>query len=53
MTKEPGYQEHIAIKKEAKRLSRRPTATQGCVCPPGAERTCQGPLCPRQKWIVS
>lgn len=20
----------------------------GCVCPPGAEKTCQGPLCPRR-----
>lgn len=24
------------------------TASQGCICPPGAERTCQGPLCPRK-----
>lgn len=23
-------------------------ATRGCVCPPGAEATCRGPLCPRQ-----
>jgi hypothetical protein len=23
-------------------------APHGCVCPPGAERTCQGPGCPRQ-----
>ncbi len=22
--------------------------SQGCVCPPGAEATCRGPLCPRQ-----
>lgn len=21
---------------------------QGCVCPPGAEATCKGPLCPRR-----
>lgn len=20
----------------------------GCICPPGAEATCKGPLCPRQ-----
>lgn len=24
------------------------TVTMGCVCPPGAERTCRGNLCPRQ-----
>ena len=24
------------------------TPTRGCVCPPGAEKTCQGALCPRQ-----
>lgn len=28
----------------------------GCVCPPGSEATCRGPLCPRnppmtQKWV--
>lgn len=22
--------------------------TQGCICPPGSERTCRGPMCPRQ-----
>lgn len=22
--------------------------SQGCVCPPGAEKTCRGPLCPRR-----
>lgn len=22
--------------------------TQGCICPVGAEKTCQGPLCPRR-----
>lgn len=22
--------------------------TQGCVCPPGSEATCQGSFCPRQ-----
>lgn len=21
---------------------------QGCICPPGTERTCEGPLCPRR-----
>lgn len=21
----------------------------GCICPPGAEKTCEGPLCPRRK----
>lgn len=21
---------------------------QGCICPPGSERTCQGALCPRR-----
>ena len=21
---------------------------RGCVCPPGSEKTCRGPLCPRQ-----
>lgn len=20
----------------------------GCICPPGSEKTCQGPLCPRR-----
>lgn len=25
-----------------------PTTTMGCVCPAGAEKTCQGPLCPRR-----
>lgn len=20
----------------------------GCICPPGAEKTCEGPLCPRR-----
>jgi hypothetical protein len=20
----------------------------GCICPPGAEKTCQGPMCPRR-----
>lgn len=24
------------------------SAAQGCVCPPGAEKTCQGALCPRR-----
>lgn len=23
-------------------------ASHGCVCPPGAEKTCAGPLCPRK-----
>jgi hypothetical protein len=23
-------------------------ASHGCVCPAGAEKTCQGPLCPRK-----
>lgn len=22
---------------------------QGCICPPGAEQTCQGAMCPRRK----
>lgn len=30
-----------------------PAAIQGCVCPIGAEATCKGPLCPRQKWVVT
>lgn len=25
----------------------------GCVCPPGAEATCKGPLCPRQPIITA
>ena len=25
----------------------------GCICPPGSERTCQGPLCPRRPISVS
>lgn len=25
--------------------------TQGCICPPGAEKTCQGPMCPRRPMI--
>lgn len=24
----------------------------GCICPPGAERTCQGLTCPRQRFRV-
>ncbi len=24
------------------------SVTQGCICPPGAEKTCQGPTCPRK-----
>lgn len=23
---------------------------QGCICPPGAEKTCQGGMCPRRPW---
>ena len=23
-------------------------AQRGCVCPPGSEATCRGPMCPRQ-----
>lgn len=26
----------------------KPVATQGCICPPTAERTCQGMMCPRK-----
>jgi hypothetical protein len=26
---------------------------QGCVCPPGAEKTCKGALCPRRERHVS
>lgn len=22
--------------------------SHGCICPPGSEKTCQGPLCPRR-----
>lgn len=29
-------------------LSEPRLATVGCICPPGAEKTCQGPLCPRK-----
>jgi hypothetical protein len=25
-----------------------PLAGHGCICPPGAEATCKGPLCPRR-----
>jgi hypothetical protein len=25
---------------------------QGCICPAGAEKTCQGPLCPRRPMIT-
>ena len=25
-------------------------AQHGCICPPGAEKTCQGPTCPRRPW---
>jgi len=25
---------------------------RGCICPPGSEKTCQGPLCPRRGAIV-
>lgn len=25
-----------------------PPIPQGCICPPGAELTCQGPFCPRR-----
>ena len=24
------------------------TTSQGCICPPTSERTCQSPLCPRK-----
>jgi hypothetical protein len=34
-------------------LPKAPVASQGCVCPVGAEAICQGPLCPRKKWIVT
>lgn len=27
-----------------------PTITQGCICPPGAELTCQGTFCPRRNY---
>ena len=26
---------------------------QGCICPVGAEKTCQGPLCPRRGITVT
>lgn len=26
-------------------------AQQGCICPPGAEKTCQGPMCPRRPMV--
>lgn len=25
-----------------------PPQLRGCICPPGSEMTCQGPLCPRR-----
>ena len=25
----------------------------GCICPPGAERTCRGPFCPRVPWKLT
>lgn len=25
-----------------------PTITTGCVCPPGANKDCEAPLCPRK-----
>lgn len=27
------------------------TVLQGCVCPPGSEKTCQGALCPRKPFV--
>lgn len=25
-----------------------PLVQQGCICPPGSEATCRGPMCPRR-----
>lgn len=54
LAKQPMSREQIEDEERAvkKSLSERVYA-HGCVCPVGAERTCQGPLCPRQKWIVT
>jgi len=30
------------------RVKRQTTAGHGCICPPGAEATCKGALCPRR-----
>ncbi len=29
-----------------------PQPQQGCICPPGSEKTCQGPLCPRRPVVA-
>ena len=28
-----------------------PASQQGCICPAGAEKSCRGPLCPRQPFV--
>lgn len=30
-----------------------PASTRGCICPPGAEKTCQGISCPRRPLNIS
>lgn len=27
-----------------------PVTQVGCICPPGANETCQNPTCPRRNW---
>ena len=34
-------------------LPQQPMHPSGCTCPPGAEATCQGVLCPRKLWRVT
>lgn len=29
-----------------------PPQPPGCICPPGAEKTCQGPSCPRRRIVT-
>jgi hypothetical protein len=35
-----------------KAMRREAAEPQGCICPPGAEATCQGPLCPRRSVAI-
>jgi Lar family restriction alleviation protein len=36
---------------EVERRPQSPVIGHGCICPPGSERTCRGPLCPRQSLV--